>query len=257
MSVIRMHMFSEKLGMYTPVNIILPLPRNAKAKVGRLPVLYLLHGMGDNHSAWLHKTNAERYALEHGIALVMPEGELSCYENMVHGRAYRDYISRELPAFIRENFPVSAAREENFIAGCSMGGFGALKLALSNPEKWSAVGCFSAAHFEYRPEKERNHAMLQMVYGDQIDAYDAQIAADAQAVNSGKLPVAIWHSCGDADALRENALKSQAFFEALPEGSIRYHFEMLPGRHDWTLWDESLRRFLNALNLPKPEVRLF
>lgn len=257
MSVIQMRMFSEKLGMFTPANIILPLPRDAKMQISPLPVLYLLHGMGDGHSAWLRKTAAERYALEKGVAIVMPDGELSCYENMAHGRAYRDYITAELPAFICENFPISRKREQNFIAGCSMGGFGALKLALSNPEKWSIAGCFSAAHFEYRPDAQRNRDMLKMVYGDKIDQYDAQIEADARAVNEGKLPLQIWHSCGDADALKSNALKSRAFFEALGAGAISYHFEMMPGRHDWALWDESLRRFMDALNLSKPEVRLF
>ena len=257
MPVIQMRWLSEKLGMYTPVTIILPMPRDAKKPVSPLPVLYLLHGMGDNHSAWLRKTAVERYAQEKGLAIVMPDGELSCYEDMVHGRAYRTYIASELPGFIRKNFPVSTKREENFIAGCSMGGFGALKLALSDPEKWGAVGCFSAAHFEYRPDAPRNHAMLNMVYGDRIDQYDTQIAADIIRVNKGGLPMRIWHSCGDADRLKENALKSRAFFEALDSGSIDYSFQMLPGRHDWALWDESLRLFMDALNLPEPEVRLF
>ena len=257
MSVIQMRMFSEKLGMYTPVTIILPLPRDAKTEIEPLPVLYLLHGMGDNHSAWLRKSAVERYAQEKGIAIVMPDGELSCYEDMAHGRAYRSFITGELWEYMGKNFPLSKKRNENFIAGCSMGGFGALKLAIANPDKWSAVGCFSAAHFEYRPDAQRNRDMLNMVYGDRINQYDAQIAADIASVNEGSLPMRIWHSCGDADVLKENALKSRSFFEALEPNSIHYHFEMLPGRHDWALWDESLRRFMDALNLSKPEVRLF
>ena len=257
MSVIQMRFFSEKLGMFTSANVILPLPRNVRTEVRDLPVLLLLHGMGDGYSAWLRKTAAERYAIEKGVAIVMPDGALSCYENMAHGLAYRDYISKELPGFIRENLPVSADRDKNFIAGCSMGGFGALKLALSNPEAWSTAGCFSAAHFEYQPNAARNQAMLARAYGDQIDQYDARIAADALCVNAGSLSLRLWHSCGDADALKSNALISRAFFEALPSGSIDYHFEILPGRHDWALWDESLRRFMDSLKLEKPEVQLF
>ena len=256
MSVIQMRFLSDTLNMFTGVNVILPLPRNAKEEVHDLPVLTLLHGMGDSHSAWLRKTAIERYALEHGMAVVMPDGELSCYENMVHGHRYRDYITLELPKLIQKTFPVSSDREKNFIAGCSMGGFGALKLGLSCPEQWSIIGCFSAAHFEYQPPSPRNQAMLARVYGGQIDKYDAQITADALAANAGKLPLRIWHSCGDEDALKMNALKSRAFFEALPDGAIDYHFEMLPGRHDWALWDESARCFMDALNLPKPEVHL-
>lgn len=256
MSVIQMRFFSETLNIFTSANIILPLPRDVKKEVHDLPVLTLLHGMGDGYSAWLRKTAIERYALEHGVAVVMPDGELSCYENMVHGYRYRDYITTELPKFILDTFPVSSDREKNFIAGCSMGGFGALKLGLACPEKWSSIGCFSAAHFEYQPPSPRNQAMLARVYGGQIEAYDAQIAADALAVNAGKLPVRIWHSCGDEDALKTNALKSRDFFENLPAGAIDYHFEMFPGHHDWALWDESAQRFMQALNLSKPEVRL-
>lgn len=256
MSVIQMRFFSEALNIFTSANVILPLPRDAKKEVRDLPVLTLLHGMGDGYSAWLRKTAIERYALEHGLAVVMPDGGLSCYENMVHGPRYRDYITKELPKFILDTFPVSSDREKNFIAGCSMGGFGALKLSLACPEKWSMIGCFSAAHFEYQPPSPRNQAMLARVYGGRIEEYDAQIAADALAVNAGELPLRIWHSCGDEDALKPNALKSREFFEALPDGAIDYHFEMLPGQHDWALWDESAHHFLQALNLPKPEVRL-
>ena len=257
MSLIQMRFFSESLGMFTGVNIILPLPRRAEIPVANLPVLYLLHGMGDDHTAWMRKTSIERYALERGLAVVMPDGALSCWEDMVHGLKYRSYVTRELPAFIRSNFPVAACREKTFIAGCSMGGFGALKLALANPDQYSCAGCFSAAHFEYRPPSVRNQAMLQRVYGEHLDAFDARIAADAIAANAGTLPLNIWHSCGDQDALKENALISRAFFEALPAGSIRYHFEMQQGRHDWALWDDAARRFLAALNLPEAEVQLF
>ena len=117
MSVIEMRFFSECLNMFTNANIILPLPRDAKAKIDALPVLYLLHGMGDDATAWLRKTSVERYALSRGTAVIMPDGALSCYENMAHGARYRDYICRELPKLMQENFPLSTQREKNYIAG--------------------------------------------------------------------------------------------------------------------------------------------
>ena len=257
MSLIQMRFFSETLGMCTGANIILPQPRRAEAPLADLPVLYLLHGMGDDHTSWLRKTAIERYALEHGIAVVMPDGALSCWEDMVHGRKYRSYVSDELPGIIRSNFPVSRNRESTFIAGCSMGGFGALKLAMARPEQYSHAGCFSGAHFEYQPDSPRHREMIRRVYGEEIEAYDAQIVSDILAVNAGKLPLKLWHSCGDRDILQENALKTRDFFEALPGGSIHYHFEMQAGRHDWALWDESARRFLAALDLPESGVQLF
>ena len=257
MSLIRMHFFSEKLNLFTSVNVILPLPRDSRSSLRPLPTLLLLHGMGDDFSAWTRQTAIERYALRAGLAVVMPDGGLSCYENMAHGGRYRDYIATELMQVMAQTFPLSARREENFIAGCSMGGFGALKMGLSLPEHWSAVGCFSAAHMEYRPDAPRNRAMLARSYGDAIDARDAQVDADLVRVNANGPGLRIWHGCGDRDALRENALKTRARIEGLPKGQLDYHFEQLPGRHDWALWDEMVARFLPWLGLAEPEVRHF
>ena len=260
MSLIRMNFFSEALNMFAPVNVILPLPRDARAEARELPALYLFHGMGDDHTSWLRKTAIERYALEAGLAVIMPDGGLSCYENMAHGARYRDFMADELPRVMRRTFPLSADREKNFIAGCSMGGFGALKLGFAEPEKWGAIGILSAAHTEYVPDSPRVRQTLWRVYGDGIAACDAKIVRDVTRDNesgpAGAL-LRVWHACGDRDRLRENALKSRAFFEALPEGNISYHFEELPGSHDWALWDAMAARFIAWLNLPKPEVHLF
>ena len=257
MSLIRMNFFSEALNMFAPVNVILPFPRDARAEVQNLPALYLFHGMGDDHTSWLRKTAIERYALEAGLAVIMPDGGLSCYENMAHGARYRDYVADELPRVMRETFPLSADREKNFIAGCSMGGFGALKLGLAEPEKWSAIGVFSAAHKEYRPDSPRIQDALWRAYGGDIDTCDAHITENVLRDNQSGPKLRVWHACGDADTLRENARLSRSFFESLPAGNILYHFEELSGRHDWALWDRMAAQFIEWLNLPKPEVRLF
>ena len=257
MPLIRMNLFSQALDMDTSVNVILPLPRNDTTEAQELPALYLLHGMGDDHSSWLRKTAIERYALEAGLAVIMPDGGLSCYENMAHGGRYRDYVADELPRIMRGTFPLSADRDKNFIAGCSMGGFGALKLGFAEPEKWSAIGVLSAAHMEYVPDSPRVQRMLRRVYGGDIDACNAQITRNVARDNAGDLSLRVWHAWGDRDRLRENALKSRDFFESLPDGSIHYQYEELPGQHDWALWDAMAARFIAWLNLPKPEVRLF
>jgi len=257
MAFIQLDFLSKYLNMHTAVNIALPMPVDASAPMEDIPCLYLLHDAGEDMTSWQRNVPVERYANEFGVAVIMPDGGLSCYENMVHGAKYRDYICRELPMLIQATFPVCSDRENNFIAGCSMGGFGALKLGLAHPEKWSKIGCFSAAHFEYQPDMPRNKAMLKRVYGDRIADFDAQIAADALAANAANKHISIWHCCGDDDILKPNALKTRAFFEAMPEGSVHYRFEMLPGRHDWALWDAAFAHFLDTLNLEKPEVQLF
>ena len=256
MSLIQVSFFSKTLNMYTGANVILPLPQDAAVPVRDLPVLYLLHGMSDDFTAWQRKTAVETYALEHNLAVVMPDGGMSSWENMRHGANVRDFFLDELPEVMQRMFPLSAAREKNFIAGCSMGAFGALKFAFARPEAFSAVGCFSGSHFEYRSENPINRGLLARVYDGDIDAADARIEADAKAAAAGKLPLWIYHSCGDRDLLRENAEKTRDFLSALG-GAVDYRFDMLPGRHNWTLWNESLRRFIQSLPLTPPRDPLF
>lgn len=255
MSLIRMNFFSETLNMMTGAGVILPLPKDGPAE--ELPVLYLLHGLGDDHSSWIRKSSIERYALEHGLAVVMPDAGLSFYQNMVHGEKYNDYIALELPEIISSYFPVSRDREKTFIAGCSMGGFGALKIGLARPDNYSAIGCFSGANMEFRPESKFMQTALQRAYDGEIDFSDILMAANARATAMGLYPVRIWHGWGDEDMLRTNAEKSKAFFEGIRSPMLDYEWEMLKGCHDWKLWDEMAEKFIRWLNLPEPKEKLY
>ena len=153
----RLHVdfYSQALSMNTNAAVLLPQSQkdfiSGGARYngeGKIPVLWLLHGMGDDYTSWQRYTNVERYALARGIAVVMPSVLSQCfYCDMVKGLAYFEYISQEMPRLFREMFPqLSARREDNFIAGLSMGGYGALKVALTYPEEYAAVGCFSAGN---------------------------------------------------------------------------------------------------------------
>ena len=255
MSLIRMNFFSETLNMATSANVILPVGREGELK--DVPVLYLLHGMGDDCSAWMRKTAVERYALERGVAVIMPDGALSTYHNMAHGEKYNDYIALELPQIMAAYFPISTDREKNFIAGCSMGGFGALKIGLAYPDKFSAIGCLSAANFEYRPDAAFVQRILHRAYDDELDFWDIMMAANARATAAGRDAVKLWHGWGDEDRLRENAEKSRTFFESIQSPMLSYHWEMFRGRHDWALWDEMIEKFIRWLDLPEPKEILF
>ena len=257
MALIRMNFFSEVLNMPAPVTVILPQPRDAGVEWRDIPTLYLLHGLGDDHTSWLRKTAIERYALEAGLAVVMPDGACSCYENMAHGARYRDYVTGELPRVMRQTFPLSAARERNFLAGCSMGGCGTMKLGFAEPERWSAIGVFSASHKEFRPESPRIRAALWRVYGGDIDSRDARVTRDILRANASGPELRLWHAWGNADRLKGIACESRDFFESLPPGHIHYEWAELPGSHDWALWDAAIARFIEWLDLPKPEVHLF
>ena len=94
--------------------------------------------------------------------------------------------------------------------------------------------------------------MLRNAYGERLAEADAQI--ERNALSPAKPPLRIWQGCGEQDALKETVLQSKAFLEKIPD--IDYQFSLLPGSHDWALWDEMLRRFISTLPLQKPEVML-
>src|SRR5262249_34286686 len=107
--------------------------------------LYLLHGYSDDHTAWQRWTSIERYAEGLNLAVVMPAVHLSFYNDMAYGGAYWQFISEEVPALVRDVFSLSSKREDNFVAGLSMGGYGAFKMALTHPERFAAAASLSGA----------------------------------------------------------------------------------------------------------------
>ena len=109
------------------------------------PVLYLLHGLTDDHTAWTRYTSIERYAAARGLAVIMPQVHRSFYADEARGLKFWTFLSEELPAVVAEFFRVSTRREDTFVAGLSMGGYGALKWALRQPERFAAAASLSGA----------------------------------------------------------------------------------------------------------------
>jgi len=139
--------FSETLGLRSTMYVLLP-QRSATVTNKRTPkyrTLYLLHGHSDDHTAWMRWSSIEKYAEGLNLAVVMPAVYLSFYTDMAHGGAYWQFISEEVPAVVRNMFPLSAERKDNFVAGLSMGGYGAFKLALTHPEHYAAAASLSGA----------------------------------------------------------------------------------------------------------------
>ena len=140
MALIQCDFYSEVLQLSTSMNVILPQPARS-----RYPVLYLLHGLSDDHTIWLRRTSIERFVDPLGLAVVMPAVHRSFYTDMAAGNRYWTFVGRELPALVRAFFPVSRRREDTFVAGLSMGGYGAFKLALSFPQRFAAAASLSGA----------------------------------------------------------------------------------------------------------------
>ena len=140
--------YSEALGGMTPLTVILPqalADTPWRGDTAPRPVLYLLHGHSDDHTIWVRRTNLERYAIQYGLTVIMPDGGRSFYTDMKHGGKYFQYIAEELPLVASRLFHFSRKPEDTFIAGNSMGGYGALKLFLTYPERFGSCGGFSAA----------------------------------------------------------------------------------------------------------------
>lgn len=125
---------SASLGRSFCYNII--VPENSD---GDIPAVLLLHGLSDDYTQWERMTPIERYANERGIAVIMPDGARSFYTDMKYGDAYYSSIVRDVMRSARSLFPLSVKREKNFTAGLSMGGYGALKIALKNPDVFSGA----------------------------------------------------------------------------------------------------------------------
>ena len=151
MALINCNYFSETLGMSTSMTVILPQQTNTQIGMNNLsksklhPTLYLLHGLSDDDTIWSRRTSIERYVAPLGLAVVMPNVHKSFYTDMEYGDKYWTFLTEELPAVARSFFPLSDAREDNFVAGLSMGGYGAFKWALRHPERFAAAGSFSGA----------------------------------------------------------------------------------------------------------------
>lgn len=252
MALIHMGFFSDTLGMCMQCDVI--LPEKKPMRQGGHPVLWLLHGASDDQTIWQRRTSIERFVEPLGLAVVMPSAHLSSYANMVHGGRFYDYIAEELPEIMRGFFPLSDEREDNFIAGLSMGGNGALRIGLSKPENYAAIGCLSsgARHMNKNMAKsERWKKRMEMNFGEGDLSHKGEESYDyARGILEENRPIPrIYHACGSEDFLIENVHDTRDFFQSLKDNPFEYTYEERPGAHTWEFWDEHIRYFLNYIAL--------
>jgi S-formylglutathione hydrolase FrmB len=250
--------FSETLGMRATLGVILPqqpLSENTqqKSKNKRPPkyrTLYLLHGHSDDHTAWQRWTSIERYVEGMNLAVVMPSVHLSFYADMEHGGKYWQFISQEVPAVVRSLFPLSDQRADNFVAGLSMGGYGAFKLALAHPEQYACAASLSGAvdirevvqgHGEPQDEiwltEMRNiFGNLSKVPGSQHDLFTL-----ANKVSKSKEKPRLYQCCGTEDFLYADNIRFRDYVQSLP---LDLTYEEGPGEHNWAYWDTMIQKIL-------------
>jgi len=248
------HFFSEALTQRCTMQVILPQRTLAEAKSKRLPkyrTLYLLHGHSDDHTAWQRWTSIERYVEGLNLAVVMPAVHLSFYTDMAHGGKYWQFISEEMPVVVRDLFPLSSARKHNFVAGLSMGGYGAFKLALTYPERYAAAASLSGAVdisdvVRVKKEDPDNKAWLaemRTVFGDLSKVPGSKHDLIALAKKAAKAPVKprLYQCCGTEDFLYADNLR---FRDAVRKLSLDLTYEEGPGEHNWAYWDKMIQNVL-------------
>lgn len=250
MALIHLHIYSEALGHQTQVNVVLPQKKVISGapliREGTFPCIYLLHGLGDDESIWMRRTAIERYADEYGVCMVMPNGGRSFYTDMVRGERYYTYVAKELPAIIRSMFRVSDRREDNFLIGNSMGGYGALKIALRECESFCAVAALSPVidvHFD-GPRAE----YLLPIFGEdaQVPPEDDLYELIAKQEHNPLRP-RIFIGVGTEDFLYSY---DTAFRDRLSAMDYDFTYCESSGMHNWTFWDDYTRHHVLPWMLP-------
>jgi putative tributyrin esterase len=245
--------YAESLTLQCTMHVLLPqrpLADAQKRTQKKFRTLYLLHGHSDDHTAWQRWTSIERYVEGLNLAVVMPAVHLSFYNDMAHGGKYWQFISEEVPAVVRDIFPLSSDPKDNFVAGLSMGGYGAFKLALTHPERFAAAASLSGA-LDIRavtsPRNDRDNrvwlAEMRTVFGDlsKVPGSKHDLFRLAKKVAKGPIKPRLYQCCGTEDHLYDDNIR---FLDAVRKLPLDLTYEEGPGEHNWAYWDKMIQNVL-------------
>ncbi len=238
--------YSDVLEVGTSMTVLLPQATESRIGVGSVapqaepPVLYLLHGLSDDHTAWHRNTSVARYAEERGVAVVMPQVQRSFYADEPHGSRYWTFLSEELPEVVGAFFRLSGRREDTFVAGLSMGGYGALRWALRQPSRFAAAASLSGALdvAELARLGERRE-LFERVFGGEPGP-DEDLFALLAGSDPPNLP-ALYVGCGTEDPLHDGSVR---FVAAARGRGVQVRADFRAGDHAWALWDDVIQDVL-------------
>ncbi|MBX3283313.1 MAG: esterase family protein [Acidobacteria bacterium] len=238
---------SKLMAREMPYRVILPAEYDA-AKAERFPVIYLLHGLYGHYTNWTDKTKVAEYAAAYRFVIVMPEGGDGWYVDspLSPNEKYESYIVKELIPEVDAKFRTKADRSDRIVAGLSMGGYGALKFGLKDPDLFTLVGSFSGA-FGTSDFTEKTAGEI----GKKVDSVFGPLDSDTRRANdvflligavadAKKLPF-IYLSCGTEDFLFAS---NRDLDSLLVKQKLPHEYREHPGIHDWAFWDDQIREFL-------------
>ena len=259
MALIQVNFMSKALMRTVTVNVILPVDKFSLTHIQdnadkKYKTLYLLHGIFGNYTDWISGTNIQRLAEAKDLAVVMPSGENGFYlDQPIQGRLYATFIGDELVEITRRMFPLSRKKEDTFIGGLSMGGYGAIRNGLKYNDTFGAIiGLSSALHIleDVEANKNRNIAYEESCFGDLKEAVasdkNPRVLIEQLATgDKAKLP-RIFMACGTEDGLIDVNRVYRDLFKA--KGfDITYH--ECKGNHNWDFWSKFIQTALEWLPL--------
>ena len=253
----QINLCSDVLSTRCTVNVLLPQRKPADPQDNyRTPfrVLYLLHGYSDDQTAWQRWTSIERYAEGRNLAVLMPYAQNSFYTDMLHGGKFFTFLTEELPAVAHDLFPLSSERADTFVAGLSMGGYGAFKLALSRPDKYAAAASLSGVVDVGQLVTHRHsndpawREKMQTIFGDldKVPGSPHDLFTLAHKVSQSAARPRLFQYCGTEDFLYQDNLRLRDFIRPL---GLDYTYEETPGDHSWVHWDRMIQKVLDWLDL--------
>lgn len=261
MALFDVKVYSKVLRTSVSVFVTLPIPGPDDDIIGmenrflkeheKYQTLFLLHGGMADHTYWVRFSNVERYAQEKKLAVVMPSVGNSYYTDIKYAGDYFTYITEELPMILRSIFPLSHKREDNFIAGLSMGGYGAMMAGLRCPDKYAAVASFSGAlrggeisTWRMSPSgKMKDYSPRQKyLFGENYERYNRDIHDISVIIENGAEDIGVFPyfylSCGTEDGLYNDSIKIRDLMLELGYDVV---FKDGSGGHVWEFWDKSIK----------------
>ncbi|MEA2709951.1 MAG: putative tributyrin esterase [Phycisphaerales bacterium] len=235
------HWSSKTIGKQVGAYVIVP-------DAGEPPfaTFYLLHGLSDDYTIWLRRTSIERYAQQYPMIIVMPDGYRGFYTNNDAGPAYATYVAEELVAAVERTFPAKRSRASRGVGGLSMGGYGALRLALGYPQVFASATSHSGAVLHGSRDQPRKGgsftpAEFQRVFGANPTGTEHDVLALAQRCKSHDVLPKIRIDCGTEDELVADNRDLHAKLDTL---SVPHEYAEFSGGHNWEYWDVHVQEAL-------------
>lgn len=263
MALLQIDFYSRSLIRTVTMQVVLPTDKYTPSggpvyPIKPLRTLYLLHGFMGNHTDWISRTRVQKWAEENNLAVVMPSGENSFYvDKKAAHTEYGEFIGSELIDFTRRTFPLSHKREDTFIAGLSMGGYGAVRNGLKYHKTFSRIGSFSAAFLLNQLKQIDDPSMIknplfsrtyvEALFGDldQIPGSDMDYKSLIQNLKEQNAQIPkMFICCGTEDDLLPD---NRDYVSFLKDQEIDFDYEESPGEHDWDFWDTYIKKFIDWL----------